>query len=121
MKNMDNRYQILQPNIIHEMIDGEVVIVNLKKGHYYSVFNTGAHIWNDIVKGYAKSMKYPVAVGEINHSTNADYIVITKQGVHFRKGVSDGEYSFYPTRFDLLLFGTRLRRELCRRRVWSAY
>jgi len=36
--------------VIHETIDGEVVIVNLDTGNYYSLDKTGANIWNLIEK-----------------------------------------------------------------------
>lgn len=49
------QYKINSPNVIHEMIDGEVVIVNLDKGHYYSLRNSGAEIWIGIVAGMSSS------------------------------------------------------------------
>lgn len=33
------------PNIMHEMIDGEVVVVNLENGTYYSFDGIGGQIW----------------------------------------------------------------------------
>ena len=49
------QYKVNSPNVIHEMIDGEVVIVNLDKGHYYSLRNSGAEIWIGIVAGMSSS------------------------------------------------------------------
>ena len=46
-----NYYQICSPNIIHESIEGEVVIVDLDKGFYFSLRGTAAEIWADIVAG----------------------------------------------------------------------
>ncbi|MCJ7483815.1 MAG: PqqD family peptide modification chaperone [Thermodesulfovibrionales bacterium] len=43
-------FKINNPQVIHETIDGEVVIVNLDTGNYYSLDKTGAHIWNLIEK-----------------------------------------------------------------------
>ena len=40
--------------ITHETIDGEVVIINLESGAYYSLDNTAARIWNFIDKGLSK-------------------------------------------------------------------
>ncbi|MCJ7626504.1 MAG: PqqD family protein [Anaerolineaceae bacterium] len=50
---MDNtvQYQVNTSNIIHEIIDGEAIIVNMDKGHYYSLRNTGGEIWACLVKG----------------------------------------------------------------------
>ncbi|MEM7760475.1 MAG: PqqD family peptide modification chaperone [Cyanobacteria bacterium P01_A01_bin.40] len=43
------------PNIVSETIDGEVVIVNLVKGDYYSLFKTAADIWSLIEQGTTRS------------------------------------------------------------------
>ncbi|MEW5855833.1 MAG: PqqD family protein [Cyanobacteriota bacterium] len=43
------------PKVVHETIDGEVVIVNLDKGDYYSLVKVGADIWEEIIKGTSKS------------------------------------------------------------------
>ena len=54
MINAD-KYRVNSPNVIHEIIDGEAVIVNLDKGFYYSLLNTGAEIWECINKGMPKA------------------------------------------------------------------
>jgi len=38
------------PNVIHDTIDGETVVINLISGAYYSVQHTGAEIWGLIEK-----------------------------------------------------------------------
>jgi hypothetical protein len=45
------RFRINSPKVVHEIIDGEVVIVHLVKGHYYSLVKTGADIWSGIERG----------------------------------------------------------------------
>jgi hypothetical protein len=45
------RFQINSPKVVQETIEGEVVIVNLEKGDYYSLLKTGADIWSAIEKG----------------------------------------------------------------------
>ncbi len=42
---------IAGPSVVHETIEGEVVIVNLDKGLYFSIDGVGAHIWAMIVAG----------------------------------------------------------------------
>lgn len=42
---------IAGPSVVHETIEGEVVIVNLDKGLYFSTDGVGAHIWAMIVAG----------------------------------------------------------------------
>ncbi len=49
-----DRYRINSPSVIHETIDGEVVIVNLDKGHYYSLRDSGTAIWNCVIQGMSK-------------------------------------------------------------------
>ena len=52
MVKMD-KTQIFQvsSNITYELIDDEVIIVNLEKGHYYSLHGSGKEIWNGILAG----------------------------------------------------------------------
>ena len=33
------------PQVIHEAIDGEVVVINLENGKYYSLRGSGARVW----------------------------------------------------------------------------
>ena len=44
-------FKINTASISHETIDGEVVMVNLNNGSYYSMDKAGAVIWNYIDKG----------------------------------------------------------------------
>lgn len=44
-------YRINSPGVIHETIDDEVVIINLDKGHYYSLDGCGARIWSALIAG----------------------------------------------------------------------
>jgi len=44
-------YRINSPSVIHETIDDEVVIINLDKGHYYSLDGCGARIWKGLIGG----------------------------------------------------------------------
>lgn len=41
-------FRINSPQVVSEMIDGEVVIVHLEKGYYYSLLKTGAEVWSRI-------------------------------------------------------------------------
>ena len=50
---MEN-YTIRTPQISHETIDGETVIINLDNGNYYSMDGIGADIWNLISEGASK-------------------------------------------------------------------
>jgi Coenzyme PQQ synthesis protein D (PqqD) len=41
-------FRVNAPQVIHESIDGEVIIINLETGNYYSVKGSGAHVWDVI-------------------------------------------------------------------------
>jgi hypothetical protein len=47
----DNHFKINYPQITHETIDGETVILNLDTGSYYSIDKAGALIWSLIDAG----------------------------------------------------------------------
>ena len=44
-------FRVNSPNVIHENIDGEVVLINLETGSYYSIDQVGAIIWDYLDKG----------------------------------------------------------------------
>ena len=46
-------FKVNSPNVIQETIDGEVIVVNLDNGNYYSLSNVGAEIWGLIESGAA--------------------------------------------------------------------
>ena len=47
---MANLVRVNAPQVIHEAIDGEVIIINLTSGNYYSLKGSGAEIWQ-LVQG----------------------------------------------------------------------
>ncbi len=46
-----NSFRPNHPHIIHEIIQGEAILVNLQNGKYYSADGSGAEIWDAIEKG----------------------------------------------------------------------
>lgn len=44
-------YRINSENVMHETIDGEVVIINLDRGTYYSLDGVGACVWAYLEQG----------------------------------------------------------------------
>jgi hypothetical protein len=40
--------RVNSPHVIHETIDGEVIVINLASGSYYSVRGAGADVWDVI-------------------------------------------------------------------------
>ncbi|MEO8849195.1 MAG: PqqD family protein [Casimicrobiaceae bacterium] len=47
------RYELNAPVIIGERVDGEVMVMNLRDGIYYSVAGVGAAVWPALVGGCA--------------------------------------------------------------------
>ena len=39
------RFGVNAPDVMHETIDGEVIVIHLVSGNYYSLRETAAHIW----------------------------------------------------------------------------
>ena len=45
------RYRLNAPDVMQETIDGEVIIVHVVTGAYYSLAGSGATIWSDLLRG----------------------------------------------------------------------
>lgn len=45
------RLRVREPSVVHETIDGEVVIINLDTGAYYSLDKSGVDVWDALVCG----------------------------------------------------------------------
>ena len=45
------RYALNQPPVVGEVIDGEVMVINLDTGVYYSVTGAGAAVWPMLIAG----------------------------------------------------------------------
>src|SRR5919205_1080396 len=48
---MTMRLRVNSPNVIYETIEGEVILIDLKTGTYYSLRDAGAVIWQAIEHG----------------------------------------------------------------------
>jgi hypothetical protein len=59
------RFRINSPQVVHQTIDGEVVIINLESGCYYSLDNVAAEVWA-LLENHA-------AVGEVAHALGRRY------------------------------------------------
>ena len=59
------RFRISGPQVVHETIDEEVIIINLDSGNYYSLDKVGADIWGLVKSG--------ATVGEIAEATTHRY------------------------------------------------
>ena len=45
------RFKVNTPPVIHQTVDGEVIVVNLDNGTYYSIAGTGAEVWGALAAG----------------------------------------------------------------------
>jgi hypothetical protein len=62
------KYQVNSTKVVAETIDGEVVIVNLEKGDYYSLVKSGAQIWGKIEQNLTLSQILQQMIAEYNDS-----------------------------------------------------
>jgi hypothetical protein len=49
-----DRYKVNAPDVAWEAFDGEVVIINLQSGHYFSARGTAALIWRALMSGASR-------------------------------------------------------------------
>src|SRR5947208_15680065 len=52
--------RVNSPHVIHETIDGEVIVINLASGNYYSVKGAGADVW-DVIESSPGADKNAIA------------------------------------------------------------
>ena len=45
------RFKVNTPPVVHQTVDGEVIVVNLDNGTYYSIAGSGAEIWGALDAG----------------------------------------------------------------------
>jgi hypothetical protein len=50
MSNLDARYRVNERDAIAESIDGELLVINLQSGAYYSSDGTGEQIWSCLAR-----------------------------------------------------------------------
>jgi Coenzyme PQQ synthesis protein D (PqqD) len=70
---MTTRFRVNSPNVIHETIEGEVILIDLKTGTYYSLRDAGAAVWQAIEQGAGEDgiaaelrSRYSASEGEIH-------------------------------------------------------
>lgn len=81
-------FNVKRPDVVHETIDGETVIVNLENGVYYSLRNSGVDVWNLIETGanldeFTSMMvdRYDVSPDEIKEVIIELLVVLQKEGL----------------------------------------
>lgn len=48
---MKKRFRVKSPNVMQETIEGEVIVIDLTTGSYYSLREAGATIWHAVERG----------------------------------------------------------------------
>jgi hypothetical protein len=80
--------RVNSPNVIHETIDGEVIVIDLKTGTYYSLRNTGAAIWQAIDGGAGEEeivahvgLRYDASDDEIREAVRRLLAELEREGL----------------------------------------
>ena len=68
-------FSIKRPDVVHETIEGETVIVNLENGNYYSLRKSGVDVWNLIESG----VTFEEAVAFVRSHYKGDLEIIKKE------------------------------------------
>jgi len=45
------RFQLNANEVVHELLDGEIIVMHLQSGNYYSLVGSGADIWTQLIAG----------------------------------------------------------------------
>jgi hypothetical protein len=72
-ERMSKRYRVNSPRVMYETIEGEVIVIDLTTGSYYSLRASGAEIWHALERGLpeeeiadAVAVRYDGADAEIS-------------------------------------------------------
>ena len=51
----ETRYRIAQPEVLHELLDGEVVLIHFGRGIYFGLSGSGTLMFKSLVEGASES------------------------------------------------------------------
>ena len=68
---MDRLFLVNAPSVVSEIIDGEVIVMNLKSGNYYSSDKVGAVVWAWMEEGKSEAEMNRLARGRYRASAQA--------------------------------------------------
>jgi len=63
-----------EPHIVHETIDGETILMDLRSGNYFSIEKSGAVIWEVLVQTGSTEELLKKA-GELSHPDQSDRVL----------------------------------------------
>lgn len=49
--NLETRYRINEPSVVNDIVDGELIIIHMETGAYFTTNATGTFIWDLIQQG----------------------------------------------------------------------
>jgi hypothetical protein len=64
------RLRVNAPEVIHETIDGEVILIQIETGYYYSLAGSGARMWRLLERG--RSIGEVAAALEETHGSSPE-------------------------------------------------
>ena len=79
-------YVVNEPTVVHECIDGEVLVIHNHTGAYYSLRGTAAAIWQSLVAGHAPAV---IAAHLSDDATTAEQVA-SDLAVFLDRLLSDG-------------------------------
>jgi len=80
-------FKVNSPYIVSELIDGELVIMNLKSGNYYSVRDTGVFLWSALEKGCGQDEMLAL----LTEAYNGDIPSMIEKSLFFIKSLLDND------------------------------
>jgi len=88
MMKMDDVYQLNGPRVISENIDGELIMVHLELGTYYSTDGVGADVWRLVEEGCSISemcdvlhAQYDATLDELANAVSAFLMRLKDEGL----------------------------------------
>jgi len=73
------KWRANEPHVVHELLDGEVVLINMDTGSYYSLQGVGADAWTLIETGAATTDEI---IGEISGRYDGNHLEVDQAVVH---------------------------------------
>lgn len=71
------RFKINSAYVVHEIIDGEAILIHLTKGYYYSLDKTGTTIWNLIAQEISWKQLFQILSEHFGHDLPGTKEIIT--------------------------------------------
>jgi hypothetical protein len=71
------RFRVNSPTVVSETVDGEVIMIHLDSGNYYSLRSTGSLIWDAIERGVSVDAIARALDGAAHNGTDADAHVVS--------------------------------------------